>query len=78
MNTNISKWYATEFSKDTGGLECIDDNATFEDLYNKLLNKESIYDIINDSFVRERCFENLVKLTNKNYNYFYNLWLLGD
>lgn len=69
MKTNISKWYATVYSKDTGGLECIDDNATFEDLYNKLLNKESIDDIINDSFVRARCLENLIKLSGKNYDF---------
>lgn len=76
MKTSIKDWYMKEFPDDDLG-ERINSTVNFDDILNALQNHTDIYDVIDvgDSVVRERIFDKLSKLINKDYNYIYNLWL---
>lgn len=76
MKTSIKDWYMKEFPDDDLG-ERINSTVNFDDILNALQNHTDIYDVIDvvDSVIRERIFDKLSKLINKDYNYIYNLWL---
>lgn len=75
METSIKKWYI-ENVEDESGIE-IKDNVTFQDLYNALENGDDVYELlgVNDSFIREVCFEELAELMDVEYDVIYKLWL---
>ena len=71
------------YPQDELGVE-LNENANFIGLLDILhtqdsddLNDTDVYEYIGvgDSIIRERLFENLALLTNKNYSYIYDLWL---
>ena len=76
MNENVKKWYMEEYPTDELGIE-INELLTFENVADRMKNGEDIYDILNveDSIVRERVFEQLSKVYNTDYDYWYYLWL---
>lgn len=76
MKTSIKDWYMKEFPTDDLG-ECINSTVNFDDILRALQNHTDIYDVIDvvDSVIRERIFDKLAELINKDYNYIYNLWL---
>lgn len=75
MNTNIKNWYVAN-NEDDLGLE-INDKITFQDLYNALENGDDVYELlgVDDSLIREICFEKLAELMNVDYDVIYKLWL---
>jgi hypothetical protein len=60
---NIKKFYTENFSSDESGLE-INENATFQGLFQVLDNYDDVYEYIGvcDSLVRERVFWELSKV----------------
>lgn len=81
MNTNVKTWYISEFSDDKEMGETLNENVTFQDVYNCLLKHDEdndIYDCLggnSDTIVRERVFEKLADTLQKDYEFIYNLWL---
>jgi hypothetical protein len=73
---NIKEFYLNTYPTDELGLE-IDKNANFVGLLNELYTDGNVYDYIGvgDSLVRERLFEQLAVLLNKDYDYVYKLWM---
>ena len=77
METKIKEWYMKEYETDEIG-ETLNEESTFEDLYEALDNHEDVYDILGgdaDSIVRERCFGKLAEIMQVDYNYIYGQWL---
>lgn len=77
METKIKEWYMKEYETDEIG-ETLNEESTFEDLYEALDNHEDVYDILGgdaDSIVRERCFSKLAEIMEVDYNYIYEQWL---
>ena len=76
MKTEIKKWYMEIYADDELGAE-IKDNITFEYMLNTLNNYKDVYKAlgVGDSIIRERVFERLAMLLNKDYDYIYDLWL---
>lgn len=77
---NIKEWYMSEHPDDSFGEE-INDNVTFNDLFDTLDSRQSVYNLLGnsiDSVIREACFEKLAELIGKSYDYVYNQWLLCD
>ena len=72
----IKEFYLNEYPTDEVGEE-LNENATFTGLLNCLYEGNDVYEYIGegDSIIRERLFENLALLTNKDYSYIYDLWL---
>ncbi len=54
--------------------------STFQDVLDALESGKNVYEVIgaDDSLVRERVFQELSKLTGKDYDYFYDKWLAAD
>lgn len=77
MKTKIIDWYKKEVPTDSQADELIRPNATFMDLLEKLYKGENVYDLFDDSLIRETCFSHLSDLTGRDYEYFYELWLEG-
>ena len=75
-NVKLKDWYTKNYPTDDLG-EDIDDDNTFEDLWNGLHNKVNVYDIIGfgDSVLRERLFEHLSEIKGVDYDYVYNKWI---
>ena len=73
---NIKEYYMNKYPQDELGVE-LNENATFVGLLNCLYEGNDVYEYIGegDSIIRERLFENLALLTNKDYSYIYDLWL---
>lgn len=76
MKTKIKEWYIKEYPTDELGVE-IDDDVTFEDLFESL--DKNVYETlgVGDSIVRERVFDKLAKVMNVDYDYIYKQWLKG-
>jgi hypothetical protein len=72
----IKDWYTKNYPDDDLGVE-INDNNTFEDLWNGIHKHMDIYDVIGvgDSVIRERLFEHLSEIKDVNYDYIYKKWL---
>ena len=72
----IKNWYTHYYETDELGQE-INSMATFNDLYQALVDGRDIYDVIGvgDSLVRERLFEELAILLGVSYVDVYNMWL---
>ena len=72
----IKEFYLNNYPTDELGVE-INEKATFVGLVTELFGGHDIYEYIgvDDSIIRERCFEELAKQLNKPYDYVYNLWL---
>ena len=73
---NIKEYYMNKYPQDELGVE-LNENATFVGLLNCLYEGNDVYEYIGegDSIIRERLFENLALLTDKDYSYIYDLWL---
>ena len=72
----IKNWYTHYYETDELGQE-INSMATFNDLYQALVDGRDVYDVIGvgDSLVRERLFEELAILLGVSYVDVYNMWL---
>lgn len=72
----IRDWYIKHYPTDELG-ERIDENVTFDDVFDGLKDREDFYEMIGvrDSIVRERIFDELAKSKNISYDEVYNLWL---
>ena len=55
----------------------IDEKMTFSDLFRMLVEKRNVYNHLNDSLVRERCFAHVIEVTGMDLNFLYDLWLHG-
>lgn len=75
---NIRKFYTENFSTDKLGAE-INENATFEGLFEVLDNYEDVYEYIgvSDSLVRDRVFYELSKVMRVHYQEIYDQWSLA-
>lgn len=76
MKTKIKEWYIKEYPTDELGVE-IDDDVTFEDLFESL--DKNVYETlgVGDTIIRERTFDKLAKVMNVDYDYIYKQWLKG-
>lgn len=77
METKIKEWYVKEYPNDEVGAT-LDEDATFQDLFDALDNYEDVYDVLggeSDSIVRERCFSKLAEIMKVDYNYIYEQWI---
>lgn len=75
-SSNVKDAYCNAYETDELGLE-INPKLTFNDVHKALKSGKDFYDFIGvgDSLVRERIFEMMSDIFNKDYDYFYNLWL---
>lgn len=76
LNVSIKEWYMENYPNDDLGKEVL--NFSFKDLNNLLTYGEGdVYALIGcaDSVIRERCFENLAKITELPYKSIYDKWL---
>lgn len=91
LKTEIKSWYMADYkamAEDEGWESVIDEeaeadlveNITFEELYERMKNKEDIYKIIGDvdSVVRERIMRELSNILDVEYNVIYKLWLNAE
>ena len=76
MKTTVREWYIKHYASDELGKE-IKADLTFNDVYEALNKYEDIYDTlgVGDSIIRERVFDKLARLLDKDYDYIYDLWL---
>ena len=74
MKRKVIDWYRKAYPTDNAWL---DEKFTFQDLFSILLNGKDVYQFIDDSVVRERCFTELAESIGKDYDYIYKLWLWG-
>ena len=74
----IKTYYLATFPTDELGLE-INEDATFEGLFETLDRYRDVYDYIGvlDSIVRERIFERLCEIMGCEYYVVYDQWMLG-
>ena len=78
LTEKVATWYRKAYPSDK---EMADEmrprRSTFQDVIDALESGEDVYEVIgaDDSIVRERVFEELSKLTGKDYDYFYDKWL---
>jgi len=72
----IKEFYLNEYPTDELGEE-LNENITFTDLLNALLNGINVYDFIGvgDSLIRERLFTRAAEFCNQDYEFVYQLWL---
>ena len=81
LNERVATWYRKAYPTDK---EMADEmrpsRSTFQDVLDALDNGEDVYEVIgaDDSRGRERVFEELSKITGKDYDYFYDKWLSAD
>ena len=75
-NMNIKTYYTENFPTDDLGYE-INEEATFEGLFDELDNYRDVYAYIGvqDSLVRERLFDRLSVIVGMNYDYIYEQWM---
>ena len=73
---NVREWYTETYPTDELGGR-IREGLTWADLFERMRNREEVYDIIDvgDSIVRERVFGHLAELLCVPYDVVYNLWL---
>ena len=78
FNSDISAWYAAEFSDDEMKDE-IYTGVSFQKL-NDMLSSNDLYSIIgvDDTVVRERCFSKLAELMQVDYSVIYEKWLNAE
>lgn len=77
LNSSVKTWYTTAFRCDDLGYE-LPDNLTFEDVFNCLDRRKSIYKLLSpaaDSVIRERVFQKLASIMHVDYDYIYEQWL---
>ena len=76
-NTYVSEWYAQNYPDDPecGRISYV----TFEELLEAMENGEDFYQVIGDSIVRERIFDEMTQLFSptNDYDDIYYLWLEG-
>ena len=75
-DVSLKYWYLFNYPTDDMG-EDINSTATFNGLFNELLEGNDIYEYIGvvDSLVRERLFEGLASQINETYDSVYDMWL---
>lgn len=76
LRTNIKNWYSENFADDELG-EVMNENVTFEGLFETLKSNNDVYGYlgVSDSIIRERVFEKLSEVLNCDYDYIYKLWM---
>ena len=78
LTEKVAAWYRKAYPTDQDMIdEMRPSRSTFQDVIDALESGEDVYEVIgaDDSIVRERVFEELSKLTGKDYDYFYDMWL---
>lgn len=75
-SSNVKDAYCKTYVTDELGPE-INPKLTFNDIHKALKAHKEFYELIGvgDSLVRERIFGMMSDVFNKDYDYFYNLWL---
>lgn len=75
-NHNIRKWYTEQYPDDEMG-QRIDPDATIEGMFEEMDNHRGVYAYIgvNDSIIRQRCFEYLSEISGMPYDEIYDQWL---
>lgn len=75
-NILIKDWYIKNYPSDDLGEE-INNDKTFNDIWNAIHNDVDVYSVlgVSDSIVRERVFEKLAEINGVEYGYVYNKWL---
>jgi len=78
-NEKIKDWYIKNYPTDDLGEE-LNDEVTFEDMWNEDYKKYNIYQVmgVGDSIIRERLFEHLAEIKGVNYGVVYNKLFLTD
>ena len=71
LDTNINNWYNENFDALS-----MNEDVTFNDLFDALDNKESVYDLlgIDDYDAVKQCLTKLAELINAPYDYVYEQW----
>ena len=79
LNQSVKQWLLREYPEEEDFIVDMPEDLTFNDVHEKLLNHEDIYETLNvgDSVIREKVFNGLVEATGYDYDYFYYLWLYG-
>lgn len=79
LNQSVKQWLLREYPEEEDFIVDMPDDLTFNDVHEKMLKHEDIYEILNvgDSVIREKVFNGLVEATGYDYDYFYYLWLYG-
>ena len=74
LNIKVGEWYKQAFPTDELGAE-INGDITFQQLYDGLADKDT-YDMlgVNDSVIRERCFEKLADMKQVDYSEIHDKW----
>jgi hypothetical protein len=78
LNEGVAAWYRKAYPSDNEMADEMEPSrATFQNVIDALDSGEDVYEVMGggDSIVRERVFEELSKLTGKDYDYFYDKWL---
>ena len=74
LKRKVIDWYRKAYPTDNAWLN---DSFTFTDLLVMLGKGDDVYIVIDDSLVRERCFEELADIMGTDYDFVYTLWLNG-
>ena len=79
LNQSVKQWLLREYPEEEDFIVDMPDDLTFNDVHEKMLKHEDIYETLNvgDSVIREKVFNGLVEATGYDYDYFYYLWLYG-
>ena len=74
-NIKIKEWYLDKYCDDMG--RDIRDHITFEELNSPTGEYTDVYDFlgVGDSIVRERCYDELAKLTDQSYEGIFDKWV---
>lgn len=73
---NIKEFYENTYETDDLN-DYIRPEATFDDLYNAVINGHDLYNVIgiDDSVIRERLFKELAYRVDSDYIVIYDLWI---
>lgn len=79
LDTKVKEWLLKEYPDEEDFIVDMPEDLTFNDVHEKLLNHDDIYETLNvgDSVIREKVFYGLEEATGYDYDYFYYLWLYG-
>ena len=77
LKDSVRKCYIETYPEDSDLGEQINNELTFEGLFEALDRRADIYETLGvcDSIVRERCFEMLADIIMVDYDYIYKQWL---
>lgn len=79
LDQKVKEYMLKKYPEEEDFIVDMPEDITFNDILNKMLQGEDIYEVIQcfDSVVREKIFQTLSDITGYDYDYFYYLWLKG-